>query len=312
MIAEALKRFAPFRNLDAAGLNAAAAQARLIELPAHRWLLRHGRGLNRHLYLVEGEVQAVDEQGARRSVQGEIYRPGDRVAIETRSATRVLSVDLSALQFVLNPAILPAPEVAPVEGWLDRLLRSPLVRALPAITWQRLLRGAEERRLAAGEALQAQDAVYIVKSGVLERDGARYEAGEFFGEDVAFAGEEPQPRERGHDALAEHCSRSSQRLAPAEAASPANAPVYVALQAAVLLQLAGAAVRELLIDYPVTAPPGAQTMDLDRIILADLPAAARLLSRERPVAVRGGRAGQRAYALVALTRLGFVAAPAAD
>ena len=311
MLAEALKRFAPFCNLDAAGLEAAAAQARLIELPAHRWLIRHGRGLNRHLYLVEGDVQAVDEQGRRRTVQGEIYRPGDRVAIETRSATRVISADLSALQFILNPATPPAPDVAPVEGWLDRLLASPLVRALPAITWQRLLRGAQERRLAVDERLQAQDAVYVVRSGVLERDGVRYEPGEFFGEDVAFAGEGAlQGRMRA--AGAEHRAGETPRPVPREEPASANAPVYVALQAAVLLQLPGAAVRELLIDYPLTAPPCAQIVDLDGIVLADLPAAARLLRRERPVAVRGGRAGQRAYALIALTRMGFTAAPAAD
>ena len=284
MLAEALKRFSPFRELDAAGLAAAAAHARLIELPARRWLLRHGRGLNRHLYLVEGEVQAVDEQGRRRKVAGAIYRPGDAVALETQTAARLLSVDLPALQSLLDPASLPEPEVAPAEGWLSRLLASPLVRALPAITWQRLLRGAKERRLAAGERLQAQDAVYVVKSGALERGDERFGAGEFFGEDIAFAGE---------------------RVAFAPSA-------YVARCAARLLVLPGATVRELLVDYPLAAPSDAQVVNLNRIALADLPAAAQRLNVGRPVAVRGGRAGQRAYALITLTRLGFAAAPAAD
>ena len=64
MLADALKRFPPFSELDAAGLAAAAAHARLIELPSRRWLVRLGSPLNRHLYLVSGEVRAVDETGA--------------------------------------------------------------------------------------------------------------------------------------------------------------------------------------------------------------------------------------------------------
>ena len=153
MLADALKQFAPFSDLDAGGLAAAAAHARRIELPARRWLVRLGRPLNRHLYLVSGEVRTVDEAGRTRRVKGEIYRPGDPFGIETRAATTVLSVDPAPLQFLLSPAVLPEPDVGDIADWLERLLASPLVRALPAVTWQRLLRGAAERPLAAGEQL---------------------------------------------------------------------------------------------------------------------------------------------------------------
>ena len=288
MLADALKRFAPFSELDAAGLAAAATHARLIELPARRWLVRHGRPLNRHLYLVAGEVRAVDEAGRVRSVQGEIYRPGDALAIETRAATTVLSVDCAPLQFLLSPAGLPAPEVEEVADWLERLLASPLVQAMPAVTWQRVLRHAGERRLAPGEWLRPEDAVYIVQSGTVERDGRTYRAGQFFGEEVAF-GEAVTggPKATGRDASA-----------------------YVAVQATRLLVLPGKVARELLIDYPLTAPIDAQLVDLDQIPLAALTRHAERLSKDRPVGVRGGRAGQRALALIALTRLGFAAAPA--
>lgn len=287
MLADALKRFAPFSELDAAGLAAAATHARLIELPARRWLVRHGRPLNRHLYLVAGEVRAVDEAGRARSVKGEIYRPGDALAIETRAATTVLSVDRAPLQFLLSPAGLPAPEVEEVAGWLERLLASPLVRAMPAVTWQRVLRGGGERRLVPGERLRPEDAVYIVQSGAVQRDGHTYRAGQFFGEEVAF-GEDTAPGR--------------------EAAGSARA--YVAVAATRLLVLPGQVARELLIDYPLTAPADAQLVDLDQTPLAALTRHAERLSKDLPVGVRGGRAGQRALALIALTRLGFAAAPA--
>ena len=282
MLADALKRFAPFSDLDAGGLAAAAAHARLIELPARRWLVRLGRPLNRHLYLVSGEVRTVDEAGRARRVKGEIYRPGDPFGIETRAATSVLSVDPAPLQFLLSPAVLPEPDVGHIADWLERLLASPLVRALPAVTWQRLLRGAAERPLAAGEQLWPEDAVYIVRTGAVSRDGAVFQAGDFFGEDVAFAG-----------------------------ASPGASP-YVATGPATLMALPGAAVRELVLDYPLTAPPNAQWVDLDALPLSDLERRAKGFSKDQPVGVRGGRAGQRAYALIALTRLGFAAAPAGD
>ncbi len=283
MLADALKRFPPFSELDAAGLAAAAAHARLIELPSRRWLVRLGSPLNRHLYLVSGEVRAVDETGRTRKVKGEIYRAGDSLAIETRAATTVLSVDLAPLQFLWSPATLPEPEVADVANWLERLLASPLVQAMPAVTWQRLLRGAGERRLAAGERLQAEDAVYIVQSGAVERDGSAYQAGEFFGEDIAFAGD----------------------------GVVSGASVYLAVRATRLLVLPGEVVRELLAGYPLTAPPNAQLVDLDQTPLAALRRRAEGLRKDQPVGVCGGRAGERAYALIALTRLGFAAAPAA-
>ena len=283
MLADVLKRFPPFAALDERTLTMAAQHARLIELPANRSLLRRGSRLNRHLFLVEGQVDAIDARGRRRRVgrQGEIYRPGDDVALETRSATRVLSVDLAPIHFALQPTALPQPEVVPVEAWLDRLLASPLVRALPAVTWQRLLRGAAELRVAGGDSLTIEDAVYLIKGGVLERGGTTFGAGDFLGEDVAFAG----------DHLAERACR--------------------VVEDAALLVLPGDAVRALIAEYPFpeTPPEGAQTLDLDAVPISGLASEARLLARDRPVVVAGGRAGQRAYALIALTRMGFSATP---
>lgn len=281
MLVDTLKRFAPFSELDAAGLAAAATHARLIDLPARRWLVRHGRPLTRHLYLVAGAVRVLDAVGEERPAKGEIYRAGEALAIETRTATTVLSVDCVPLQFLLSSAGLPEPEVAEVADWLERLLASPLVRALPAVTWQRVLRGAGERRLAGGERLWPEDAVYIVQSGAVERDGAVYRAGEFFGEDIAF----------GNGATS-------------------GGSAYAAMRETRLAVLPGTVVRELLIDYPLTAPADAQLVDLDATPLPALTRHAQGLSKDRPVGVRGGRAGQRALALIAFARLGFAAAPA--
>ena len=282
MLANVLRRFPTFAGLDGPTLATAARHARLIELPANRWLLRRGTRLERHLYLVEGAVEAVDAQGRRQSVEEEIYRPGDDVALETRAATRVLSVDLAPLRFALQPAVAPAPEVTSVEGWLDRLLASPLVRALPALTWQRLLRGAQELRLAAGETLVGGDAVYLVQAGLVAWGGARFRPGDYFGEEPVFAGDDA-PGARG----------------------------YAVVEDALLLVLPGDEVRGLIEEYPFPdePPPNAQLVDLDRVPVGELETVARLLRSDLPVAIRGGRAGQRAHALVLLTRLGFAAVP---
>ena len=285
MLANVLRRFPTFAALDAGTLDLAARHARLIELPPNRSLLRRGTRLERHLYLVEGVVDAIDAEGQRRSVEAEIYRPGDDVALETRTPTRVLSVDLAPLRSALRPTPVPAPEVAAVEGWLDRLLASPLVRALPALTWQRLLRGAARRRLVAGESFAGDDAVFLVQSGLVAGDGSLYRAGDYFGEELAFA--------------ADDFAAGSRRFAVVEDA--------------VLLVLPGEAVRGLIDEYPYpeSPPPDAQVVDLDHVAVSALDDAARFLRSDLPVAIRGGRAGQRAYALVLLTRLGFSATPVA-
>ena len=284
MLAHLLKRFEPFAQLDERSLATASKHTSLIELPANRWLLRRGRRLDRCLYLLEGAVEAVDPSGRRSRVEGEIYRPGDDIALETRASTRVLSVDVAPIESLLRSSSLPAPDVGPVEAWLDRLLASPLVKVLSAVSWQRLLRSAEERRFLAGERLAAEDAVFIVKQGEVERAGSSFRAGDFFGEDVAFAG-----RKIGEDE-------------------------YQVRRNAVLLVIPGDAVRALIGEYPVPdAPAGTtQTLDLDETSLAELRQAADRLDTGNGVIIRGGTAGDRAYALITLTHMGFSAVPTAE
>ena len=285
MLAHLLKRFEPFSELDDRAVATAAKHASLIELPANRWLLRRGRRLNRHLYLLEGAVEAVEPGGRRRRVEGEIYRPGDDIALETRASTRVLSVDVAPIEFLLQSSGLPEPDVGPVEPWLDRLLASPLVKVMSAVSWQRLLRSAEERRVLAGERLSAEDAVYIVKAGAVGRAGALFQAGDFFGEDVAFV----------------------RRKIGAEGE-------YQVRRNTVLLVIPGDAVRVLIGEYPLLDAPGGvtQMLDLDETPLDALREAADRLDPDGPVVIRGGAAADRAYALITLTRLGISAVPMAD
>ena len=284
MLAQLLKRFEPFAGLDDRALAIASKHASVIELPANRWLLRRGRRLDRTLFLLEGTVEAVEPGGRRRRVEGEIYRPGDDVALETRADTRVLSVDVSPIEFLLQSSGLPAPDVDPVEPWLDRLLASPLVKVLSAVSWQRLLRSARERRFPAGERLSAEDAVYLVKAGAVEYAGSLFRAGDYFGEDIAFAG-----RKIGEGEYRARCD-------------------------AVVLVVPGEAVRALIGEYPVEDVPGEvqATLDLDETPLGALCEAAGGLDPARRVAIRGGAAGDRAYALITLTRMGFSAVPVAE
>ena len=284
MLAHLLKRFEPFAGLDDRALAIAAQHASMIELPANRWLLRRGRRLNRSLYLLQGAVEAVEPGGGRRRVEGEIYRPGDNIALETRAPTRVLSVDLAPIEFLLQSSSLPEPDVGPVEPWLDRLLASPLVKVMSAVSWQRLLRSAEERRVPAGAHLSAEDAVYIVKAGAVDHAGALFRAGDFFNEDMVFAGRKVGQGE------------------------------YRARSDAVLLVMPGDAVRTLIGEYPFpdVSGPITQTLDLDQTPLSALGQATGRFDPDSRVAIRGGGAGDRAYALITLTRLGFSAVPMAD
>ena len=284
MLAHLLKRFEPFASLDDRALAIASKHARLIELPANRWLLRRGRRLDRTLYLLEGAVEAVGPDGKRRRVEGEIYRPGDDIALETRAGTRVLSVDLAPMEFLLQSSGLPEPDVDPVEPWLDRLLASPLVKVLPAVSWQRLLRSAEERRLLAGERLSAEDAVYVVKAGAVEHAGSLFRAGDYFGEDIAFAG---------------------RKIGEGE---------YRIKRDTALLVMPGDAIRALIGEYPLedVAGEAQATLDLDETPLGALREAAQKLDPADRVVIRGGEAGDRAYALITLTRMGFSAVPMAE
>ena len=284
MLAHLLKRFEPFAGLDEGALATAAEHTSLIELPANRWLLRHGRRLDRCLFLLEGAVEAVEPGGRRRRVEGEIYRPGDDIALETRAGTRVLSVDVAPIEFLLRSGGLPEPDVGPVEPWLDRLLASPLVKVMSAVSWQRLLRSAEERRVSAGERVSARDAVSIVKEGEVGCAEASFRPGDFFGEDMTFAGRK------------------------------IDGEPYLARRDTVLLEIPGDAVRTLIGEYPIEDVPNGitQGLSLDETPLKALRAASERLDRNRQVAIRGGAAGDRAYALITLTRLGFSAVPMAD
>ena len=81
-----------------------------------------------------------------------------------------------------------------------------------------------------------------------------------------------------------------------------------------MLAIPGEEVRALIGEYPFEDVPGEvqATLDLDETPLGALCEAAGGLDPARRVAIRGGAAGDRAYALITLTRMGFSAVPMAD
>ena len=81
-----------------------------------------------------------------------------------------------------------------------------------------------------------------------------------------------------------------------------------------VLVIPGDSVRALIGEYPLGDAPGdiQATLDLDRTPLGSLREATRRLDPAHRVAIRGGAAGDRAYALITLTRLGFSAVPMAE
>ena len=188
------------------------------------------------------------------------------------------------MEFLLQSSGLPEPDVDSVEPWLDQLLASPLVKVLPAVSWQRLLRSAEERRFVSGERLSAEDAVYVVKAGVVEHAGTLFRAGDYFGEDIAFA---------------------RRKIGQGE---------YRVKRNTALLVMPGDAIRALIGEYPLEDVGGdvQATLDLDETPLGALREAAHGLDPAERVVIRGGEAGDRAYALITLTRMGFSAVPMAE
>jgi len=208
MLTLELKAFAPFREFSAADLAAAAAASRRIRLPARRWLVRPGRMLADHFFLLEGRVLLV--AGGRASVvtagseraRRAVY-PG-AAGVETLTEAVFADVPAAALERPGSAgpeaAGLPAPpQVSAAEGsWEQAFLTSPLMARLPAAAWQRVLRAMTRHTFAAGQAIiqagEPGECCYVLTAGraqISRADGqviAGVAPGQLFGEDALVTG----------------------------------------------------------------------------------------------------------------------------
>ncbi|MGE0625984.1 MAG: cyclic nucleotide-binding domain-containing protein [Pseudomonadales bacterium] len=195
-----LSRFAPFHTYGLSELRLLAEHSRLVDVPAGRWLVRRGRRLSGHHYLLSGALLAQRPDGiieaGLEAASRPVY-PGPQ-ALRTLTDCRLLQIspvglELAAMQARAGLITVSESEVC----WQTRFLESHLMSGLRPTTWQRVLSqlspvpappGAE----VLSEGTADSDHCCILASGCAEvsqggRALARLQPGDLFGEDALIA-----------------------------------------------------------------------------------------------------------------------------
>jgi CRP-like cAMP-binding protein len=212
MLQEQLGRLEPFAHLAGPALDRLARSARVRAFPAGRWLLRPGRRLIGHYFLLRGCVRIVDAGGVERRVDAGSERSRQPIypgasTIATLSAVELLQVradDLAPLppdpvEPPAGAAALPEPPemLDDDTSWQVRFLSLPLLQRLKPADWQRLLVGMVVQPVVAGQVLIRQgtpgDACYVLRAGRVRvhahgRTLAVLEPGTLCGEDALITG----------------------------------------------------------------------------------------------------------------------------
>lgn len=315
--AEPLRALEPFRRLPASSLDSVAAAVRWLRVPAGRWLVRPGRALSDHLYLLEGRVRLqADRQisvvgGGSRRARRPVY-PGAG-ALVTLTACRFAAIDAVLLERVAaGVAQRPGPAsgaqalpglprlLSAADSWQGRFLASPLLQKVSPSAWQRLLRAMEPRAFEPGATViragAPADGCYVLQSGrvqVLDSAGrplVTLYPGRLFGEDALVTGRR----------------RNATVSAPGHAVAaflPAEAFRAWLLQAVIV---------------PLTGPGGRVVLGLDgaaaaavQVSLGDIRSVAARLSPRNRFAVAGATLLDRALAALLLAEQGLDAQPLA-
>ena len=304
MYLDELKRLPAFADLPSATLEALASGARPLRLPSRRWLVRPGRALVGHYYLLEGRIRLTDAGAGRVVAAGsararEPVYPGAR-EIETLTAALFLRVDPPAPDIVAATDLADVAEVRDDDPWQQRFLMSPLMQRLEPAAWQRILRAMTSERHLAGERIisagATADRCFVLCSGraeILSADAgsmlATLEPGSLFGEDALITG-----RVRNASVL--------MRSPGSTVSLPADQFAIWLLQTVV---------------QPLSHPHDRHLISLDplptaaahHLPVADIRTAARALSPECRYAIVGATARERALASFILAQLGIDARP---
>jgi CRP-like cAMP-binding protein len=202
MIVRSLRRFEPFARLPPAALIPMAEHARILRLPAGRWLVRPGRELSGRYYLLRGRVRLLepDERVAAGSPRSRwpIY-PGAR-GVLTLSPVCLVRVSAEAADATAHAGEARLPLSRPqwlTEGWECRFLGSGAMGRVSLDQCQRLMRAMRPVDLAQGEMVVRQgdpgDTFFVLAAGRAEvsrgrRSLAVLEPGDQFGEDAVISG----------------------------------------------------------------------------------------------------------------------------
>ncbi len=200
-----LARLDAFRSLSQRELRTVAAHARRLDVPAGRWLLRRGRRLSGHHYLVRGRVALRSADGRLAAVAAPFAQPVHPGSLELKTLTDCRLLHLS--EAGLNVAAMFRERahrglivVSESERcWQTRFLETGLMTNLAPAAWQRVLSRLSGVACEAGEVViregrPAETCCFILASGRAEvsrggRPLAVIEPGELFGEDALIAGE---------------------------------------------------------------------------------------------------------------------------
>lgn len=199
-----LKLLTPFAGMSAPALARAASAVRSLRLPAGRWLVRPGRALAEHVYLLQGRVRlasadctAIVSGGSRRA-RRPVY-PG-AAAVATLTPATLALIDPRHFE-TADEAAAARPDVASAlplvdadtGSWQRRFLASPLLQRLDPPAWQSLLRAMTPQMFEAGTSIvvagEPGDCCYVMCAGHAEvisghRAVALLEPGSLFGEDA--------------------------------------------------------------------------------------------------------------------------------
>lgn len=196
-------RFEPFQGLNPTTLAFLARHARLVDVPAGRWLVRRGRTLSANHFLVSGTLATIDPQGII-----EAHHPAARRSLwaggglRTVSDCRLLRLSGEALRLLDGEE--RAGQVTVVDDddcWQIRFLESHLMTTLPRALWQTVLSQLDSVPVAAGESVVVEGATedagacYIIGSvgrAEVTVGGHRVAAlgpGDLFGEDALISAE---------------------------------------------------------------------------------------------------------------------------
>ena len=197
-----LSQFEPFAALGRSELELVARHTRRLLIPEDRWLLRPGRALRGHHFLLRGSVATVQPEAAVAAGQPAARKalyPG-AAGLRTITACEFVQVPTAVFELLAPPAAKPLIVVGEADDcWQRRFLGSELMRTLPASIWQRLLSGLSPRALPhdawiVREGDAAAQSCFVLTAGAARvvRGGrllARLLPGDLFGEDALITGE---------------------------------------------------------------------------------------------------------------------------
>ena len=201
-----IRRFEPFTGLERSLLLELCRHARMVDVPADRWLLRPGRLLSGRHFLYRGSLKTVapdrivraGEADARQSVH-----PG-AAGLKTLSDCRLLRLAEEGMNLLNTEDRAALPTVVREDDcWQTRFLRSHLMTVLPKPLWQQVLSCMVPTITEAGEMIilegstEDRDACFVIGSqgrAVVTIGGRcvhELGAGDLFGEDALISA---QPR----------------------------------------------------------------------------------------------------------------------